>query len=136
MSAGKSSQVAACFSVDRTKYLMLSKSIPDRSLPQVGIGFFSNNRSAFKRVSSIHCGSLFFALMSRTTASDRPRFAEAPATSESDQPNLYEPSASMDSRCGVVVISSPSGGLVGADLAGGPQECGWCRPRRRGQWWP
>ena len=29
MSSGSSSQVAACFSVERTKYLMLSKSMPD-----------------------------------------------------------------------------------------------------------
>ena len=43
-------------------------------------------RSAFSRVASIHSGSLFFAEMSRTTASDSPRCALAPATSESDQP--------------------------------------------------
>ncbi len=86
MSSGRSSHVAACFSVERTKYLMLSKWIPSRLEPQFGIGFFSNVRSAFSRMSSIHCGSLFFAEMSRTTASDRPRRALAPATSESDQP--------------------------------------------------
>ena len=56
MSAGRSSQVAACFSVERTKYLMLSKSMPDRSAPQRGIGFFSNRPSALSRNSSIHCG--------------------------------------------------------------------------------
>ncbi len=86
MSSGRSSQVAACFSVERTKYLMLSKSMPSRLEPQFGIGFLSKVRRAFSRMSSIHCGSLFFAEMSRTTASDRPRRALAPATSESDQP--------------------------------------------------
>ncbi len=86
MSAGRSSQVAACFSVERTKYLMLSKSMPDRSEPQLGIGFLSKIDSALSRRSSIHSGSLFFAEMSRTTASDRPRWAEAPATSVSAQP--------------------------------------------------
>ena len=67
---------------------MLSKSIPDRSEPQLGIGFLSNIASAFSRKSSIHSGSLFLAEMSRTTASDRPRLALAPATSLSDQPKL------------------------------------------------
>ena len=38
-------------------------------------------------MSSIHCGSLFFEEMSRTTSSDRPRLAVDPAVSESDQPN-------------------------------------------------
>ena len=66
---------------------MLSKSMPDRSAPQFGIGFLSKMRSAFSRRSSIHSGSLFFAEMSRTTSSFRPRCALAPATSESDQPN-------------------------------------------------
>ncbi len=88
MSAGRSSQLAACFSVDRTKYLMLSKSMPDRSEPQVGIGLRPNSFRPFSRRSSIHSGSFFFAEMSRTTSSFRPRRADAPATSESDQPNL------------------------------------------------
>ena len=60
--------------------------MPDRSAPQGGIGFLSNSRSPLSRMSSIHFGSDFFAEMSRTTASDRPRWAEAPATSGSDQP--------------------------------------------------
>ena len=81
MSSGRSSQLVACFSVDRTKYLMLSKSMPLRSEPQVGIGFLPNRRS-----SSIHSGSLFSALMLRTTSSLRPRFAMAPALSASCQP--------------------------------------------------
>ncbi len=86
MSAGSSSQVAACFSVERTKYLMLSKSMPDRSEPQLGIGFLSKSARPLSRRSSIHSGSFFFAEMSRTTSSDRPRRAEAPATSASAQP--------------------------------------------------
>ncbi len=65
---------------------MLSKSMPDRSEPQVGIGFLAKMSSALSRRCSIHSGSLFFAEMSRTTASDRPRWALAPATSLSDQP--------------------------------------------------
>ena len=45
----------------------------------MGIGFLSNSRSALRRISSIHSGSFFFALMSRTTSSLRPRRAFAPA---------------------------------------------------------
>ncbi len=86
MSSGRSSQDVACFSVDRTKYLILSKSMPERSAPQVGIGFLSNSRSALRRSLSIHSGSFFIAEMSRTTSSERPRRAVAPATSESAQP--------------------------------------------------
>jgi len=88
MSAGSSSQVAACFSVDRTKYLMFSKSIPDRSEPQVGMGLRRNNCRPLRRRSSIHSGSFLRAEMLRTTSSDRPRRAMAPAASESAQPNL------------------------------------------------
>ncbi len=86
MSSGSSSQLVACFSVERTKYLMLSKSMPSRFEPHPGIGFFSKVRSALRRMSSIHSGSFFFAEMSRTTASDSPRWAVAPAASGSDQP--------------------------------------------------
>ena len=86
MSAGRSSQVVACFSVERTKYLMLSKSMPDRSAPQRGMGFFSNRPSALRRNSSIHAGSFFSREMSATTSAERPRRAVEPATSESDQP--------------------------------------------------
>ena len=72
--------------MERTKYLMLSKSMPDRSEPQVGIGFLPNSRSAFSRVFSIHSGSSLRAEMSRTTSSDSPRRADSPATSVSAQP--------------------------------------------------
>src|ERR1700749_2000692 len=48
MSAGSSSQLAACFSVDRTKYLMFSKSMPDRSEPQVGIGLWGDSGTALR----------------------------------------------------------------------------------------
>ncbi len=87
MSSGRSSQVAACFSEERTKYLMLSKSMPDRSEPQVGMGLRSKSFRPLRRRSSIHCGSDFLDEMSRTTASLRPRLALAPASSESAQPN-------------------------------------------------
>ncbi len=88
MSAGRSSQVAACFSVDRTKYLILSKSIPDRSAPQVGMGLRPKSFRPLSRSCVIHSGSLFLAEMPRTTASDSPRWAVAAYASVSDQPNL------------------------------------------------
>ena len=78
--------VAACFSVERTKYLIVSKKIPERSEPQFGIGFFSNSARPFKRRSSIHCGSDFFAEISRTTSSLSPRLAFVPTSLLSDQP--------------------------------------------------
>src|SRR5580658_3108487 len=112
MSAGRSSQVAACFSVERTKYLMLSKSMPDRSEPQLGMGLRRKYFSPFSRISSIHSGSFLRAEMSRTTSSDSPRRADAPAASESAQPNLYVPSPSSWSFAVVVILSEPSG-LVG-----------------------
>ena len=65
---------------------MLSKSMPDRSAPQCGIGFLSNSRSDFSRVLSIHSGSFFRAEMLRTTSSESPRWADMPAASESCQP--------------------------------------------------
>lgn len=86
MSAGRSSQDSACFSVERTKYLMLSKSMPERSEPQVGIGFLPKSFRPLRRRLSIHSDSDFFAEMSRTTSSLRPRLATEPAASGSDQP--------------------------------------------------
>jgi hypothetical protein len=67
---------------------MLPKSMPVRSAPQSGIGLRRNSLRPFNRNSSIHSGSSFRAEMSRTTSSDRPRRADAPAASESAQPNL------------------------------------------------
>ena len=96
MSSGRSSQLAACFSVERTKYLMFWKSIPVRSAPHDGIGLRSNNRRPLSRRSSIHWGSLFSAEMLRTTVSDRPRTAVEPATSASAHPYSYLPRAA---RC-------------------------------------
>src|SRR5260370_7983863 len=52
----------------------------------------------FSRRSSIHPGSSFSAEISRTTSSDRPRRAMAPAASESDQPNLYRSRPSSSGR--------------------------------------
>src|SRR5215469_14522605 len=119
MSAGSSSQLAACFSVDRTKYLMLSKSMPDRSEPQLGMGLRWKYFRPFSRMLSIHSGSFFRAEMSRTTSSDSPRRADAPATSGSAQPNLYVPSPSSWSFAVVVILSEPSGlgGVVTACAA-------------------
>src|SRR5690606_20458255 len=104
MSSGRSSQEVACFSVERTKYLMFSKSIRDRSAPQEGIGFLSKSFSALSRVLTIHSGSDFFSAMSRTTSSFRPRRAEAPASSGSAQPYSYVPSPSS-SGCAIDVIT-------------------------------
>jgi len=86
MSSGNSSQEDACFSVERTKYLMVSKLMPERSAPQVGMGFFSNRRKPLRRVLSIHSGSPLSAEMLRTTPSSRPRRALIPAASASCQP--------------------------------------------------
>ena len=86
MSSGRSSQVVACFSVDFTKYLMFWKSMPDRSEPQLGMGFLSKRRSDFRRRSSIHWGSFLRVEMSRTTSSPSPRRAVSPAVSLSAQP--------------------------------------------------
>src|SRR5512142_2233849 len=117
MSAGSSSQVVACFSVERTKYLMLSKSMVVRSAPQSGSGLRSNSRSPLSRRSSIHDGSCFLPEMSRTTSSDRPRRAEAPATSGSAHPNLYVPSPSSWS-CVVVVMSRALSASFCGDFVG------------------
>src|SRR6202012_3349983 len=107
MSAGRSSHDSACFSVDRTKYLMLSKSMPDRSDPQLGIRLRPKYFRPLSRFSSIHSGSFLRAEMSRTTASESPRLADAPATSESAQPNLYVPTPASWSLAVVVIGESP-----------------------------
>ena len=65
---------------------MLSKSMPVRSLPQLGMGFLSNSRRDFSRSLSIHSGSFLRAEMSRTTSGESPRRAVAPAVSASAQP--------------------------------------------------
>ena len=88
MSAGSSSQVVACFSVERTKYLMLSKSMPDRSEPQFGIGFLSNSRRPLSRRCSIHSGSPLSPEMLAHDGLGQPALGDGePATSESAQPN-------------------------------------------------
>src|SRR5450631_42936 len=91
MSSGSSSQVVACFSVDFTKYLMLSKSMPVRSEPQLGMGFLPKSFRPFSRRFSIQAGSPLRPEMSRTTSSFRPRRADTPAASLSDQPYSYVP---------------------------------------------
>src|ERR1700750_329529 len=107
MSAGRSSQDSACFSVERQKYLLLSKWMPDRSEPQLGMGLRRKYFSPLSRFSSIHSGSFLRAEMSRTTSSESPRLADAAATSESAQPNLYVPSPSSWSFAVVVICGSP-----------------------------
>ena len=88
MSSGRSSHVAAWASVERTKYLMFWKSMPERSEPQSGMGLRPKSFSALSRRSSIHSGSLLRREMSATTSSSMPRRAEAPAVSASAQPYL------------------------------------------------
>ena len=68
---------------------MLSKSMPVRSAPQVGIGFMPKSLSALRRFFSIHSGSFLSVEMPVTTSSFTPRRAVAPAASESDHPNSY-----------------------------------------------
>jgi Fe-S cluster assembly protein SufB len=94
---------------------IVSKSMPPRSEPHVGIGFLRKVDSAFSRASSIHWGSLFFIEMSRTTASDSPRFALAPATSESAHPYSYRPSEAIASSW--VNGSAPTAALVASGLS-------------------
>ena len=104
MSAGRSSQLAACFSVERTKYLMLLEVDAGQvRAPGRASACGRNSFRPFSRRSSIHSGSFFLAEMSRTTSSDRPRRADSPAASESAQPNLYRSSPSS-SGCAVVVM--------------------------------
>ena len=50
--------------------------------PRWAWAYVRRTSSAFRRISSIHWGSFFFAEMSRTTFSSRPRFATWPASSE------------------------------------------------------
>src|SRR5690606_21281879 len=104
-------QLVACFSVERTKYLMLSKSMPERSEPQLGMGFLPNRRSALRRWFSIHSGSFSSAEMLRTTSSERPRCADMPAASLSCQPYSYAPIEAMISSS---VCFSPVGWAVPA----------------------
>ena len=87
MSAGSSSQDVACFSVERTKYLMLSKSMSPSSAPQVGNGLRPKSRWPLSRRSSIHFGSFLSREILATISGVRPRCAEAPATSLSAQPH-------------------------------------------------
>ena len=104
ISSGRSSQEVACFSVERTKYLIVSKKIPLRSEPQLGIGFLSNNDNPLSLRSNIHCGSFFFDEISRTTSSFRPRRLFEPASVLSAQPYSYLPIPS-NSGCAIWVIS-------------------------------
>ena len=117
---------------------MLSKSMPDRSEPQVGIGFLPNSRRPLSRRSSIHSGSFLSAEMLRTTSSDRPRWARraggvgvGPAelvTAEAVE--LGVGGLGDGSHCAV------SSGVVGLRRGRTVSGRTWCRPRRRGRSWP
>src|SRR3954465_7150996 len=89
MSAGRSSQLVACFSVERTKYLMLSKAISDRSAPHIGIGLRSKTCSALSRFLSIHSGSFLRREMFSTTSGESPRRAVMPAGSGAPPPRRH-----------------------------------------------
>ena len=67
ISSGSSSQEVACFSEERTKYLMLSKSMPPRSEPQVGMGFLPNSFEALEAHLEHPLG---LALLGRDVADD------------------------------------------------------------------
>src|SRR4051795_1451929 len=111
MSSGSSSHEAACASVERTKYLMFWKSMPERSDPQSGIGLRPKSFSALSRRSSIHSGSFLRREMSATTSSSMPRRADAPAGSAAAPPPV-DPAA--PGRAGGVGVSPAV--LVAAEL--------------------
>src|SRR3954467_5584277 len=90
---------------------MLSKSMPLRSAPQVGMGFMPNTLRALSRFLSIHSGSFLSFEMSVTTSSETPRLADAPALSESDQPNSYWPRFESSGRS---ISTSDMGYLLSA----------------------
>jgi hypothetical protein len=121
MSSGRSSQLVACFSVERTKYLMLSKSMPDRSEPQVGIGFFSKSFEALEPQVEHPLRLAFLAEMSRTTSSLRPRLAVAPAVSGRPSRTRSQPMPSWSTvvmvmssrRCDRTDVLVPDGGAAG-----------------------
>ena len=136
MSSGRSSQLAACFSVDRTKYLMLSKSMPDRSAPQVGIGFLPNRRNPLSRRSSIHSGSVFLPEMSRTGLVEAALLHRRRRVG----PAVLVPAETLQLGVGGgthrVLPSTPEGAVVFAGRAGGetcvvqipsPREASSCR---------
>src|SRR6478736_5339418 len=68
---------------------MFSKSMPERSAPQPGIGFLRKISYAFRRKSSIHSGSCLCAEIWRTMSSDRPRSTLMTGFDSSWKPYLY-----------------------------------------------
>src|SRR4028118_2230634 len=109
MSSGSSSHEVAWASVERTKYLMFWKSMPDRSEPQSGIGLRPKSLSALSRRSSIHSGSFLRAEMSRTTSSLSPRLAVEPAVPGRAPPACARPR-------GARAAAAPGGGTGGAGV--------------------
>ena len=130
MSSGRSSQVVACFSVDFTKYLMFSKSMPDRSRAPGGHRLLVEQAQRLEpQVLSIHSGSFLRAEMSRTTSSDRPRARGGaggvgcrPSRTRS-VPRPFRPRVAL-LRC-VVLIAWPFHAVGGAVV--GAVECSWRR---------
>jgi len=91
---------------------MFSKSIPDRSEPQFGIGFCRNSSKPFSRRSSIHCGSLFLAediahdvLVQDHGGIGPGRIGVRPAVAIADK-------ASSCSSCDMTVDTTRSGAVV------------------------
>src|SRR4028118_1407316 len=116
MSSGRSSHEAAWASVERTKYLMLSKSMPERSEPQSGIGLRPNSLKALRRRSSIHSGSLLRREMSVTTSSSTPRPAGAPAGAAARLRGLGPP---LEPPLGLALATRDVGDDVLVDPAAG-----------------
>ncbi len=146
MSSGRSSQLAACFSVERTKYLMLSKSIPEdpHPTPASACGRTTAGPSAAGRAS--------IPARSSWPRCRAPRLVEATAgrsprpSSASAQPYSYRPRAAS---CSAVLLPPRPGPSSGSSLLGHRSalstgccssllgcltgwECAWCTRRHRG----
>ena len=67
---------------------MLSKSIPERSAPQLGIGRLKKWSSALSRNLSIHSGSCLWSEMAATTSGEIPFSVRKTETSTSWKPYL------------------------------------------------
>ncbi len=67
---------------------MLSKSIPERSAPQLGMGRLKKWARALSRNLSIHSGSFLWAEMAVTTSGERPFSVRKTETSSSWKPYL------------------------------------------------
>ena len=157
MSAGRSSQDAACFSVERTKYLMLSKSMPERSAPQRGIGLRSNRSQRLEPELEHplrlvlqggdvgdHVGGQAASCGGAGGVGVGP--AEVVAAERRERLLLGERGcrfrSGRHSDClplGIVVPGRSAGTVVvvgASDIGGIPAERGWCTRSRPARWWP